>query len=341
MLESPAQQLLLPLGYRLLQQLGHGGCGEVWKAEAPGGLPKAIKFLRDNLEAIASSDQSSLELTALHRVKGIHHPFILTLDRIDVIDGQVAIVMELADQNLMDRLGLCRTHGLMGIPRPELLHYLHEAAEALDLINHEHGLQHCDIKPQNLFLVRNHCKVGDFGLARSHQEDIIPATVGLTPVYASPETFEGWISPFSDQYSLAVVYQELLTGKRPFAGISLYQLMMQHLTAAPDLSSLPWADQEIVGRALAKVPTDRFESCSAFIRALVQVADESVSLSSGATERSDDTIHLAVSATLRTTRINGAKGNQMQEQAMLPPAGQTAPEARGQSADGFRQGPRV
>ena len=75
------------------------------------------------------------------------------------------------------------------MPRSELLRYMEEAAEALDLMNVQHHVQHLDIKPQNLFLVHNHVKVADFGLVKNL--GATEAIVGVTPVYAAPETFEG------------------------------------------------------------------------------------------------------------------------------------------------------
>src|SRR5438270_13313030 len=91
---------------------------------------------------------------------------------------------------------------------------------------------------------------------------------GITSVYAAPETFDGWISRFCDQDSLAIVYQELLTGHRPFNGTNVGQLIMQHLRSAPNLSSLPPGDREAVGRALSKSPDDRFPNCQDFVHAL-------------------------------------------------------------------------
>src|SRR5262249_22740658 len=151
-------------------------------------------------------------------------PFILSLERVDVIDGQLVIVMELADRNLETRFKECRGEGLLGIPREELLGYLEEAAEALDLMNIQHQLQHLDIKPQNLFLVGNHIKVADFGLVKDLEGFSASLTGGVTPVYAAPETFEKIVSRFCDQYSLAIVYQEMLTGQRPFSGRNSRQL---------------------------------------------------------------------------------------------------------------------
>src|SRR5580658_10483982 len=257
-------------GYRLIERLGGGGFGEVWKAEAPGGLFKAIKFVYGDLQAAGDDGcRAEQELKGLSRVKSVHHPYILSLERFDIIDGQLIIVMELADRTIWDRFQECRGQGLPGIPRVELLDCLRETAEALDLMNIEYQLQHLDIKPQDLFLSHNHIKVADFGLVKD-LEGMNGATVtgGVTPVYAAPETFDGRISRFSDQYSLAIVYQELLTGVRPFAGSTMRQLVLQHLQGTPDLSSLPMADRPVISRSLAKKPDDRYPTCTELIKAL-------------------------------------------------------------------------
>ncbi len=256
-------------GYRLIERLGGGGFGEVWKCEAPGGLFKAIKFVYGDLEASDEEGaRAEQELKALSRVKTVRHAYILSLERYDIIDGRLIIVSELADRTLWDRFRECRTQNLPGIPRAELLGYMEETAEALDLMNTLYQLQHLDIKPQNLFLVHNHIKVADFGLVKDLEGMMASVTGGVTPVYAAPETFDGKVTRFSDQYSLAIVYQEVLTGSRPFTGANLRQLLVQHLNDEPDLSSLPAADRLAVGRALSKSPDQRFPSCQEFVRAL-------------------------------------------------------------------------
>jgi serine/threonine protein kinase len=260
-------------GYKLIERIGGGGFGEVWKAEAPGGLHKAIKFVYGDLQTAGDDGaRAEQELKALSRVKTVRHPYILSLERYDIIDGQLIIVMELADRNLWDRFKECRQEGLVGIPRQELMSYMEETAEALDLMNIEYQLQHLDIKPHNIFLTHNHVKVADFGLVKDLEGVVASVTGGVTPVYAAPETFDGYVSRFCDQYSLAIVYQELLTGQRPFTGTNVRQLILQHLQASPKLEALPPSDREIIGKALAKNPEERHKCCRDMIRLLREAA---------------------------------------------------------------------
>jgi serine/threonine protein kinase len=269
-----SQSELIP-GYRLIERLRQGGLGEVWKAEAPDGLLKAIKIINGSLSSTGDAAHLHQELKDLHRVKTVRHPYILALDSVEIVEGRLVIVSEWADRTLLDRFRECRAQGLPGIPRQELLRYMEEAAEALDLMNGEFNLQHLDIKPQNLFLVYNHVKVGDFGLVKDLEGMFAKITSGVTTVYAAPETFDGTVSRFCDQYNLAMAYQELLTGRLPYDGTTVRQLMLQHLTGIPRLEPLPGADQPVVGRALSKKPEERYPSCLDFVHALQQADQQS------------------------------------------------------------------
>ncbi|MFO0798528.1 MAG: serine/threonine-protein kinase [Gemmataceae bacterium] len=247
-------------GYVLVEPLGRGGFGEVWKCVAPGGLHKAVKFVP------GGGDQLRQEAAAFERVRALRHAFLLSLERVELIGGDLVMVMELADAQLQDRFDECRRRGRCGIPRDELLRYVADAAEALDVIAARYGLQHLDVKPANLFLIDGHVKVGDYGLVRALGAG--PSDAGLTPKYAAPEVLRGSADARSDQYSLALVYYELLTGAFPYPGRTAQQLMLQHMSRAPDLTALPATDRAAVGRALAKEPADRFPSCSDFVRAV-------------------------------------------------------------------------
>src|SRR5262249_3867843 len=139
----------------------------------------------------------------------------------------------------------------------------------LDYLIERHNLLHLDVKPRNLFLVGNHVKVADFGLVKNLERHSSSGLMGgMSPMYAAAETFTGQISKYSDQYSLAIVYMELLTGLRPFNARTIRQLALQHMSEDPDLRPLPERDRPAVARALAKDPAKRFPNCISFVRAL-------------------------------------------------------------------------
>ncbi|MEO1614715.1 MAG: protein kinase, partial [Planctomycetota bacterium] len=251
-------------GYRLEKCIGRGGYGEVWRATAPGGLKKAVKFVYGHQD----ERRASQELKSLERIKGVQHPFILTLERFELIERQLVIVTELADGSLEDVFNAHRKRGSCGVPREALLQYMRDAADALDYLHQLYRLQHLDIKPANLLLVGGRVKVADFGLLKDLGDVECSIVGGLTPIYAPPEVFDGKPSMHSDQYSLAVMYQELLTSTRPFGGRTIAQLATQHVHNAPNLKPLPPSDRPSVARALEKSPERRFETCSDFVNKL-------------------------------------------------------------------------
>lgn len=264
-------------GYRLICPLGTGGFGEVWKCEAPGNILKAIKFVYGNLNSLdGDAFRAEQEYKAMQRVKEVRHPFVLSMERIDIVEGDLAIVMELADMSLHDMLITYQQKGMPGIPREELLGYMRDAADGLDHLNEKHNLQHLDVKPRNLFLVGGRVKVADFGLVKNlERQSSSGLMAGVTPIYAAPETFGGKISPTADQYSLAIVYIELLTGRRPFNGKNIRALALQHVSEPPDLTAVPEHDRAALTRGLAKDPAERFPNCLAFVRALYEATAHS------------------------------------------------------------------
>ena len=257
MLSQPLEAQKDILGYTLKDRVGSGGFGEVWSAVAPGGLLKALKIVygfHDEKRAVA-------EMKALDRVKELRHPFLLSLERIEIFENQLVVVTELADNSLADVFNDFTAKGEPGIPREDLLKYIRCAADALDYLSDEHQLQHLDVKPENLLMVSGHVKVADFGLIKDLQNASQSLMSGMTPAYAAPELFDGRPGTRSDQYSLAIVYQEMLTGARPFPGTTPAQLAAQHMHGKPNLRPLPKGDQAVVAKALSKDANVRYNSC--------------------------------------------------------------------------------
>jgi len=252
-------------GYVLRDKIGVGGYGEVWLADAPGGLKKAIKFVFGSVD----EERAGNELKSLQRIREVHHPFIISLERIEIVDSRLIVVTELADGSLLDRFREFHDRGLVGIPRDRLIEYMKDTADALDFLCQRHDLQHLDVKPANLLLVADRIKVADFGLIKDVQRNNMSLMGGMTPTYAAPEMFDGRPGRYSDQYSLAIVYQEMLTGGLPFRGRTTAQLATEHLHKAPNLEDLPVAERAVIARALSKKPSQRFGSCREMIDALM------------------------------------------------------------------------
>ena len=157
---------------------------------------------------------------------------------------RLVIATLLCDKNLADRLEECRQQGLPGIPTAELLGYMEEAAKGIDFLNsatHDLGedsvaVQHCDIKPANILLLGDSVAICDFGVARFLSDAKTAATgtsIAGSPAYMAPECFRSKPSSTSDQYSLAITYIELRTGRLPFHSTSWIDV----LESAPNRES--------------------------------------------------------------------------------------------------------
>jgi len=251
-------------GYKTTELLGRGGYGEVWKSIAPGGISKAVKIIYGD----ADPSQAETELRALARIKDVRHPLLLSIERIEMCDGNLVIVTELADGSLKDRFTQLRQAQSVGIPQTELLRYVSDTAEALDFLYESYSLQHLDVKPENILILSGRAKLGDFGLVKNLYERSASLIGGLTPTYSSPELFEGKPNRHSDQYGLALVYTHMLTGVLPFPGGSTAQIAAAHLHGVPNLSALPRVQRPVIARALSKDPALRFANCTEMVNAL-------------------------------------------------------------------------
>ncbi len=267
--------------HKLERFLGRGGFGEVWKAIGPGGVELAVKII--NL----SGDQGLREFRAVRLLRRLRHPNLVPLsgfwlkdDRgylmLEGSDGatrlagaaaEMVIAMGLGEKSLYDRLKECKRAGIKGIPAPELLDYIEDAARAIDYLNEPAhdlgqgpvGIQHCDIKPANLLIVGNAAQVCDFGLARVLGDQVRASTAGaLTPAYVAPEMIDNKPCRQTDQYSLAITYYELRTGELPFSASDPSAAMHAHQSGNLDFSSVPPPEQRVLRRATALDPSHRY-----------------------------------------------------------------------------------
>lgn len=197
----------------------------------------------------------------------------------------LVVAMLLGDQNLLELLEEHQKAGRPGIPVDELLEYMEDAARGIDFLNnprHDLGsgpvsIQHCDVKPQNIVLVGDSAMVCDFGLARVLGDTGSYRTIGPagTPAYVAPECIQGADpSQTTDQYSLAITYVELRTGRLPFAAESLDEIYEAHTSGSLKLGALPAGEREVIRRATALDPDQRYPSTLGMVQALRRVIQQ-------------------------------------------------------------------
>jgi tetratricopeptide (TPR) repeat protein len=262
--------------YRLINFLGRGGYGEVWKAEGPGGFHVALKFVR------LDDQNTEEEVQSLDLIKTLRHANLLVHFGSWRCHPYLIIAMELADKTLDDRLQEVKKEGQSGIPFDELIPYMRDAAKGIDYLNERHHeirpggaamrIYHLDVKPQNLLLFGGTVKVADFSLARWRAHSITRKDGAMTLAFAAPEFFAGRMTPSSDQYCLASSYCQLRCGHLPFAGTNDCEILGAKLSQEPDLTRLPEAERRAVARALQRQEDARWGSCQEFVEALSPAA---------------------------------------------------------------------
>ena len=261
--------------YRILEKLGEGGMGAVYKAEHVG--LRRVSALKLLPQQKGESSQRPIRrfLREALSVAALSHPNIVALFNVGEADGWHFIDMEFVDGESVRRLLLRKKR--LSVTRATAV--LLGTARALSAA-HAQGIVHRDIKPANILLDRNGTvRVVDFGLAKDIAGDDSAATAdgkgGLgTPAFMSPEQCEGFeLDGRSDIYSLGATYFYLLTGELPFGGDSGLAMMRQHRTEpVPDpksvVPSLPETVCDIIRRAMAKKPEERYQSCEELVFAL-------------------------------------------------------------------------
>ena len=154
---------------------------------------------------------------------------------------------------------------LVPLPVAQVLPYIEQAARGLDYL-HRHDIVHRDIKPQNIILVGDDAKVCDYGLASESRNNSTATTIGCTPAYAAPEAINNRPVPASDQYSLAVTYIELITGRWPFFGVTQTAIYREKDEGKHNLTFIANpAARVVLKKALSKLPSDRYPTCLQFV----------------------------------------------------------------------------
>ncbi len=257
--------------YHIERELGAGGMATVYLAhDRKHDRHVAVKVLHSELANALGPERFLREITTTAQLR---HPNILPLFDSGEAAGLLYYVMPFIDgESLRDRLnrgGAMRSD--------EAARILDEVADALSYA-HGRGVVHRDIKPENIMLENDHAIVADFGIAHAvsvGNEKL--TTVGLalgTPQYMSPEQGSGdVVDARSDLYALGCVAYELMAGSPPFSGASPMAVMVKHaIEPVPSLQTarvdVTASVAEVVERALAKSPADRYPSIQAWRDAL-------------------------------------------------------------------------
>ncbi|HEY8106458.1 MAG TPA: serine/threonine-protein kinase, partial [Gemmatimonadales bacterium] len=273
--------------YTLDRQAGEGGMATVYQAtDLKHHRRVALKVLKPELAATIGADRflREIELAA-----GLQHPHIVPVYDSGAAAGALYYVMPFVEgESLRDRL---ERDGRL--PLEEAVRLTREAASALTYA-HQQGIVHRDIKPENILLSGGHAVVADFGIARAAEPNrpLTPSRqkltgVGLaigTPAYMSPEqaTASDDVDARADEYSLACVFYEMVTGEQPFTGPTLQSVISRSITGPrpriaalrPDLapSSVVAAVDVVTQRALSAEAADRYSAVADFAAALSRAA---------------------------------------------------------------------
>ena len=259
--------------YSVVEELGRGSMSRVFRAiDTKHNRDVAIKVLQPEISISLAAERFLREIEIVSRLL---HPHVLPLYDSGDADGLLYHVTPLIDgETIRDRLDRDRQ-----FPVDEALRLAGEVADGLDYA-HGQGVIHRDIKPDNILLYKGHALIADFGLARA-------VTIGggerLTqtgfvvgsPAYMSPEQARGedTIDGRSDLYGLACVLYEMLAGEPPLSGRTRQVIVARRLSEKPSpihtiRDSVSPAVDQILAKALSRLPADRFATAGEFAEAL-------------------------------------------------------------------------
>jgi len=252
--------------YEIVQLLGVGGMGHVYRVRnVISDRTEAMKVLLPDLTA--ERDLAIRFISEIRTLASFDHPNIALLHTAFQADNQLIMMMEFVEGYTLEQRA---KQGPMTIA--EVTGYTGQALSALSYA-HNRGVVHRDIKPANIMLTSHGVvKLMDFGIAKSNVETNLtrPGTTIGSLYYMSPEQVRGdTVDGRSDLYSVGIMLYELLAGRRPFEADTTFSILNQQLNTPPqppiELNpSLPTALNDIILKALAKDPNQRFQDADAF-----------------------------------------------------------------------------
>ncbi len=267
--------------YEVKRLLGGGAMGNVWLAEDPRIKRKvAVKTMRmDNLRNEADRVECLARFQREAEVSGLlNHPGIVTIYDVGESELGPFLAMEYVPGKPLD--ALIKSSQDLGIK--EKLRIIAGVAEALDHA-HQFGVIHRDVKPGNVMITEDgRPKLMDFGIAKREDASLTQTGTFLgTPSYASPEQIrEGTVDNRSDIFSFGVMTFEILSGQSPFPGNSINTILYRIVNeppveiVPPVLGVVPDGWKRVFGKVLSKLPADRYPTCIAFVRELMDVTSE-------------------------------------------------------------------
>lgn len=268
--------------YHIIEPLGQGGMASVFRAyDTNLDRDVAIKVIRPDVDQTMGNEFLKRFQHEARALAKLDHPYILKVLDYGEQDGLPYLVMPFVPGGtLKQKMG-------QPIPYPEAAALLAPIARALDYAHHQ-NIIHRDVKPANILISTSGAPLlSDFGIAKMLESgggtQLTATGVGIgTPDYMAPEQWMGKADPSTDIYSLGVVFYEMITGHRPYTADTPAAVLLKHLRDPLPrprifISNLPEAVEQVVFKALAKEPANRFSDMGEFAKILEKLAREEVS----------------------------------------------------------------